>query len=78
MRYKVLFYVDTKQTKNSGKIYDSVEGAMTAVNNWNEQTNALYESVWAIVNAETGDIIKRGKIRQSFDEREKRMSKNAK
>jgi len=78
MRYKVLFYVDNQITESSGKIYDSLEGAQTAVRNWNEQTEALYESVWAIVSFDTGDIVSLGKIRQSFDEREKRMGKNAK
>lgn len=76
MKFKVLLYVDNQITESSGKIYDSIEGAVTAVNNWNEQTEALYESVWAIVNSETGDVIRRGRIRQSFDVREKLMGKN--
>lgn len=76
MKFKVLLYVDNQITESSGKIYDSIEGAVTAVNNWNEQTEALYESVWAIVNSETGDVIRRGRIRQSFDMREKLMGKN--
>jgi len=76
MKFKVLLYVDNQITESSGKIYDTLEGAVTAVNNWNEQTEALYESVWAIVNSETGDVIRRGRIRQSFDMREKLMGKN--
>lgn len=76
MKFKVLLYVDNQITESSGKIYDTIEGAVTAVNNWNEQTEALYESVWAIVNSETGDVIRRGRIRQSFDMREKLMGKN--
>ena len=76
MKFKVLLYVDNQMTESSGKIYDTLEGAVTAVNNWNEQTEALYESVWAIVNSETGDVIRRGRIRQSFDMREKLMGKN--
>jgi len=76
MKFKVLLYVDNQITESSGKIYDTLEGAVTAVNNWNEQTEALYESVWAIVNSETGDVIRRGRIRQSFDVREKLMGKN--
>lgn len=76
MKFKVLLYVDNQITESSGKIFDTIEGAVTAVNNWNEQTEALYESVWAIVNSETGDVIRRGRIRQSFDMREKLMGKN--
>jgi hypothetical protein len=76
MKFKVLLYVDNQITESSGKIFDTIEGAVTAVNNWNEQTEALYESVWAIVNSETGDVIRRGRIRQSFDVREKLMGKN--
>ena len=76
MKFKVLLYVDNQITESSGKIYDTIEGAVTAVNNWNEKTEALYESVWAIVNSETGDVIRRGRIRQSFDMREKLMGKN--
>jgi len=53
MKFKVLFYVDTNQTPESGKVYDTLEGALAAVNNWNEKTEAFYESVWAITNAET-------------------------
>lgn len=77
MKFKVLFYVDGKQTKKSGKVYDTLEGALAAVNNWNEKTQAFYESVWAITNAETGDVIRRGRIRQSFDVREELFKKYA-
>jgi len=77
MKFKVLFYVDTNQTPESGKVYDTLEGALAAVNNWNEKTEAFYESVWAITNAETGDVIRRGRIRQSFDVREELFKKYA-
>jgi len=75
-QFKVLLYVDNQPTSMSGKVYDNISAALKASESWSGHSNALFESVVAIANYESGEIVSRTRIRQSAERREELLSFN--
>jgi len=75
-QFKVLLYVDNQPTSMSGKIYDNISAALKEAQSWNGHSMAVFESVIAIANVESGEIVSRTRIRQSVEKREKIWANN--
>ena len=75
-QFKVLLYVDNQPTAMSGKVYDDIGSALKASESWSGHLRALFESVVAIANVETGEIVSRTRIRQSAERREEIWASN--
>ena len=75
-QFKVLLYVDNEPTSMSGKVYDDISSALKASESWSGHLRALFESVVAIANVESGEIVSRTRIRQSAERREELWEAN--